>query len=169
MASTTTDIATALASLRDEIKALRKDLRKVKQHIEDPSGEKAKARSLNNGFRKPQNVSPELKAFLSMGPEDRISRADVTKRINEYVTAKGLKKGQHILLDDQLRSLLNPPEDVQLTFLNIQRYINPHYIKEEKPETEKKPRVKKEPVAAPADEAPKEKKVRPKVAKAPTV
>jgi upstream activation factor subunit UAF30 len=131
MASTTnTDIATALASLRDEIKALRKDLRKVKQHIEDPSGEKAKARSLNNGFRKPQNVSPELKAFLSMGPEDRISRADVTKRINEYVTAKGLKKGQHILLDDQLRSLLNPPEDVQLTFLNIQRYINPHYIKE---------------------------------------
>jgi upstream activation factor subunit UAF30 len=131
MASTTnTDIATALASLRDEIKALRKDLRKVKQHIEDPSGEKAKARSLNNGFRKPQNVSPELKAFLSMGPEDRISRADVTKRINEYVTAKGLKKGQHILLDDQLRALLNPPEDVQLTFLNIQRYINPHYIKE---------------------------------------
>jgi len=132
MASTTntTDIATALASLRDEIKALRKDLRKVKQHIEDPSGEKAKARSLNNGFRKPQNVSPELKAFLSMGPEDRISRADVTKRINEYVTAAGLKKGQHILLDDQLRSLLNPPEDVQLTFLNIQRYINPHYIKE---------------------------------------
>jgi upstream activation factor subunit UAF30 len=130
MASTTTDIATALASLRDEIKALRKDLRKVKQHIEDPSGEKAKARSLNNGFRKPQNVSPELKAFLSMGPEDRISRADVTKRINEYVTAKGLKKGQHILLDDKLRSLLNPPEDVQLTFLNIQRYINPHYIKE---------------------------------------
>jgi upstream activation factor subunit UAF30 len=131
MASTNnTDIATALASLRDEIKALRKDLRKVKQHIEDPSGEKAKARSLNNGFRKPQNVSPELKAFLSMGPEDRISRADVTKRINEYVTAAGLKKGQHILLDDQLRSLLNPPEDVQLTFLNIQRYINPHYIKE---------------------------------------
>ena len=127
--ASTTDIATALASLRDEIKALRKDLRKVKQHIEDPSGEKAKARSLNNGFRKPQNVSPELKAFLSMGPEDRISRADVTKRINEYVTAKGLKKGQHILLDDQLRSLLNPP-DVQLTFLNIQRYINPHYIKE---------------------------------------
>jgi upstream activation factor subunit UAF30 len=130
MASTTPDVATALASLRDEIKALRKDLRKVKQHIEDPSGEKAKARSLNNGFRKPQNVSPELKAFLSMGPEDRISRADVTKRINEYVTAAGLKKGQHILLDDQLRSLLNPPEDVQLTFLNIQRYINPHYIKE---------------------------------------
>lgn len=130
MATDNNNVLEALEALRAEIKSLRKDFRKVKQHIEDPTGEKAKARSQNNGFRKPQKVSAELKAFLGLGAEDMISRADVTKRMNEYVTAKGLKQGQNINLDDSLRALLNPPADVQLTFLNIQRYINPHYIKE---------------------------------------
>jgi hypothetical protein len=54
------------------------------------------------------------------------------------------------------------PEGVQVTFLNIQKYINPHYIKE--PAAEKKPKVEK-PKAVATDEAPKEKKSRPKVAK----
>jgi len=48
---------------------------------------------------------------------------------------------------------------VQITFLNIQKYINPHYIKEVKPVVEKKPKVET------ATDAPKEKKMRPKVAK----
>jgi upstream activation factor subunit UAF30 len=113
-----------------ELKSLRKDVRKIRQHIEDPNGEKAQLRSQNNGFRKPQVVSPELRAFLKLGPEDKISRADVTKKINEYVTANGLKQGQNLTMDDSLRSLLNPPADVQVTFLNIQKYINPHYVKE---------------------------------------
>jgi upstream activation factor subunit UAF30 len=134
-----------------ELKALRKDIRKIRQHIEDPLGEKAKARSQNNGFRKPQVVSDELRAFLNLGPEDRISRADVTRRINEYVTEKGLKNGQNLTMDAALKSLLAPPDDVQVTFLNIQKYINRHYIKEvveaapveAAPVEKKKPTLKK--------------------------
>lgn len=134
-----------------ELKALRKDVRKIRQHIEDPLGEKAKQRSLNNGFRKPLAISDELRSFLNLGPEDRISRADVTRKLNEYVTEKGLKNGQNLTLDDSLKSLLSPPEDVQVTFLNIQKYINRHYIKDvhEVPVTEvseapkKKPTLKK--------------------------
>lgn len=134
-----------------ELKALRKDIRKIRQHIEDPLGEKAKARSQNNGFRKPQVVSDELRCFLNMGPEDRISRADVTRKINEYVTDKGLKNGQNLTMDAPLKSLLAPPDDVQVTFLNIQKYINRHYIKEAveaapveaAPVEKKKPTLKK--------------------------
>ena len=130
-----------------ELKALRKDIRKIRQHIEDPLGEKAKARSQNNGFRKPQVVSEELRVFLNLGPEDRISRADVTRKINEYVTEKGLKNGQNLTMDAALKSLLAPPDDVQVTFLNIQKYINRHYIKEvaEVPVAEAPPVEKKKP------------------------
>jgi len=129
-----------------ELKALRKDIRKIRQHIEDPLGEKAKARSQNNGFRKPQVVSDELRSFLTLGPEDRISRADVTRRINEYVTEKGLKNGQNLTMDAALKSLLAPPDDVQVTFLNIQKYINRHYIKEVvEPAAEAAPVEKKKP------------------------
>jgi len=165
--ATTTPVT--LDSIAKEIKALRKDIRKIRQHIEDPSGEKAAVRAQNNGFNKLQDVTPKLRAFLGLGEADKISRSQVTRKVNEYVEAKGLKAGQNITLDAAMKDLLQVPEGIQVTFLNIQKYINPHYIKEEKPETEKKPRAKKEPVTAPVDEAPKEKKVRPKVAKAPAV
>ena len=148
-----------LETLDKELKAIRKDLRKIKAHIEDPLGEKAKARSENNGFKKPLKVSPELHSFLKLGPDERISRADVTKKVNLYLEEHKLKNGQLITLDDTLKGLLNPPADTQITFLNIQKYINPHYVKEVKPETEKKPRVAK------AEAPPTEKKSRPKVEK----
>ena len=59
-----------LDDLMKEMKALRKDMRKIRAHIEDPTGEKSKARAVNNGFNKPLDVTPELRAFLrrSLGP-----------------------------------------------------------------------------------------------------
>jgi chromatin remodeling complex protein RSC6 len=148
-----------LEFLAKELKALRKDVRKIRQHFEDPTGEKQAARAQNNGFNKPLGVSDKLRAFLKLGPDEKISRSQVTRRVNEYVEMKGLKSGQNISLDDILKDLLQVPEGIQVTFLNIQKYINPHYTKEPKPEKPKK---------APADPAapPKEKKARPKVAKA---
>ena len=118
-----------LQALQAEIKALRKDLRKVKALLEDPTGEKSKARASNNGFNKPLDVSDKLRAFLKLAPGEQISRSQVTKRVNEYVTTHGLKAGQVINMDAALKDLLNPPEGTNVTFLNIQKYINHHYIK----------------------------------------
>jgi chromatin remodeling complex protein RSC6 len=84
--------------------------------------------------------------------------------MNEYVTEKGLKNGQNINLDASLKSLLDPPADVQVTFLNIQKYINKHYIKVEKdaeaPKTPKTPKAKEAPETkeAPAAKRPTVKK-----------
>lgn len=167
-----TPIPATLDAVIKELKALRKDIRKVRQHLEDPDGKKAEARAANNGFNKPQKVSDKMRAFLKLGADEMISRAQVTTRINQYITEKGLKSGQQISLDAALKDLLVVPEGTQVTFLNIQKYINPHYVKEPKPEGEKKPRAKKAdaPAAleATASAAPTEKKSRPKVAKAPT-
>ncbi len=152
---------TTLDDVLKELKALRKDMRKIKAHIEDPTGEKTKARTVNNGFNKPLGVSDKLRAFLGLAADEKISRSQVTTRINAYVTEKGLKAGQNITLDATLQDLLQPPAGTQVTFLNIQKYINPHYVKEPKPETEKKAKAPADPNAPP-----KEKKARPKVAKA---
>jgi chromatin remodeling complex protein RSC6 len=72
-----------------------------------------------------------------------------------------------IILDEKLIDLLQPPEGVQVTFLNIQKYLSPHYVKVEKPAKEKKEK-EPAPVAAAAEpaaaEAPKKrvvKKVKP--------
>jgi chromatin remodeling complex protein RSC6 len=166
--ATIESLSVALEALAKEQRALRKDVRKIRQHLEDPNGEKQAARAQNNGFNKPLGVSDKLRAFLNLAADEKISRSQVTRKMNEYVEAKGLKAGQNISLDETMKDLLQVPEGVQVTFLNIQKYINPHYVKEPKPEGEKKPRAKKAETAAPTDPAapPKEKKVRPKVAKA---
>jgi upstream activation factor subunit UAF30 len=146
-----------LDALMKEMKAVRKEIRKIRQHIEDPTGEKQEARTKNNGFNKPQNVTEALRVFLNLAEGEMISRSQVSNHMNKYFEANNLKAGQKISMDDKLKPLLEVPEGVQLTFLNLQHYLSKHYIKEE---TEKKPRAKKEPEAPP-----KEKKVRPKVVK----
>lgn len=147
--------AELLKSLFDEVKLLRKDIRKLKNLIEDPQGEKAKARSSKNGFNKPLDVSEELRKFLKMAAGEQISRSQVTKKVNEYVTEKGLKQGQNINMDAALKSLLDPPEGTQVTFLNIQKYINKHYVKKDAPA----------PAAGPSNPEP----AKPAAAKRPTV
>jgi len=154
------DTTITLQTIFDEIKLLRKDLRKVKNLIEDPQGEKAKARSTSNGFNKPLDISEELRKFLKLAAGEQISRSQVTKKVNEYVTEKGLKQGQNINLDAALKAILDPPADVQVTFLNIQKYINKHYIKAEKPVKEK---------ATPAAAAATAETPKPAAAKRPTV
>ena len=127
-------IQTEIAALRNDIKNLTKLIRKVKNTQEDPDGEKAKARAANNGFNRKQDVTPKLREFLGLPADELISRSEVTKFINKYITDKGLKhpdNGRQIILDDKLRDLLAPPADVQVTYLNLQKYLSPHYVKAE--------------------------------------
>jgi chromatin remodeling complex protein RSC6 len=128
-------IQTEIAALRNDVKNLTKLVRKVKNTQEDPDGEKAKARAENNGFNRKQEITPKLREFLALPEGDLISRSEVTKFVNKYITEKGLKhpeNGRQIILDDKLRELLAPPADVVVTYLNLQKYLSPHYIKKEK-------------------------------------
>jgi SWIB/MDM2 domain len=151
-----------------ELKGLRKDVRKIRQFIGDPTGEKSAERAKNNGFNKPQKVTADLQSFLGLADGELVSRATVTKAVNKYAADHNLKQGQLINLDDKLRALLKPQDEGPITFLNLQRFLNPHYITEPKPPKETKPKAP--PKETPKEETkekepPKEKKVRPKVAK----
>lgn len=125
-------ITTELSALRNELKSLTKIVRKIRSFQEDPTGEKAKARAVNNGFNRALEISPKLRDFLSLSDDETVSRSEVTRRINKYITENELKhpeNGRMIILDEKLVDLLSPPEGVQVTFLNIQRYLSPHYVK----------------------------------------
>jgi chromatin remodeling complex protein RSC6 len=115
--------------MRTELKAMHKLLRKIKARQDDPNGEKAKARVANNGFNRKQDISDELRAFMGLSAGEQASRSEVTKFVTKYINEKGLKhpeNGRQLVLDDTLRSLLKPPADVQITYLNLQKYISPH-------------------------------------------
>ncbi|MAT63918.1 MAG: hypothetical protein CL881_09000 [Dehalococcoidia bacterium] len=128
-------IQTELAALRSDIKSLSKIVRKIKAKQDDPNGEKSANRAKNNGFNREQKISDKLRVFLELPEGATVSRSTVTKAINKYVKDKGLKhpdNGRVLVLDQKLRDLLEPPADVQITFLNLQKYLSPHYTKIEK-------------------------------------
>ena len=155
-----TQLIADVAEIKSSIKSLAKLIRKLRTSQDDPDGEKAKTRASNNGFNRPLEVSPKLRTFLTLGEDELISRSEVTRRINAYVTANNLKhpdNGRVIILDDKLTDLLEPPAGLQITFLNIQKYLSPHYVK---------PAKAAAPVETPAPEPVKAKK-EVKVAKKP--
>ena len=121
-----------IQQLQKDIKSLTKLVRKVYNHLQDPTGEKAKARASNNGFNRKQEVTPKLREFLGLPEGELVSRSEVTKFINKYITENNLKhpeNGRQLVLDDKLKDLLQPPADVVVTYLNLQKYLSPHYVK----------------------------------------
>jgi chromatin remodeling complex protein RSC6 len=58
-----------------------------------------------------------------------MSRSEVTKAVNNYVKEKGLKNKHDIKPDAALKKLLAIGDGDNLTYFNLQRYLNRHYIK----------------------------------------
>ena len=130
--ATIESLSADIASLRSDVKSLAKLIRKVRNHQEDPTGEKAKSRTRNNGFNRKMEVTDTLKEFLGLDASGTVSRSDVTRRVNKYIKENDLKhpdNGRVIVMDEKLTKLLSPPEGEQITFLNMQKYISPHYLK----------------------------------------
>ena len=134
--ATLDQIYSLLLATQKDLKNLAKQVRKVNSRFDDPDGTKAKERAKNNGFNRPQRITQELATFLEVPPDEMLSRSAVTRRVNVYIRAKNLKhpdNGRVIMVenDETLKNLLKVPADEQLTYLNIQKYLSPHYIKED--------------------------------------
>lgn len=130
----TESILAEITAIRNDIKSLAKIVRKIRSTQEDPTGEKSANRAKNNGFNREQQISDELRAFLGLPDGQLVSRSQVTRAVNKYVKDNGLKhpdNGRVLILDQKLKDLLKPPKDVEITYLNLQKYLSPHYVKVE--------------------------------------
>lgn len=82
-------------------------------------------------FEIPTNISPQLCAFLGRPAGSQESRSNVSRLVSEYIKAHNLKveKSHAINADAKLRGLLGLKEGDALTYFNLQKYLNPHYLK----------------------------------------
>ena len=110
-----------------EIKDARKRRRRVK--VEGEEGAKPRGPSI---FEIPTKVTEELCVFLGKPKGTLISRSNVTREINNYVKEKNLKNKHDIKPDAALKKLLRLTDADNLTYFNLQRYLNTHYVKEPK-------------------------------------
>lgn len=122
-----------LDEIMSELKSVHREIRKIRQKLDDPDGTKAKARSENSTFKRPMTVSEKLQAFLKIGADEQVSRADVSKRVNQYIKDNNLKNGAVIVPDAALQDVLQVPQDAlaTLTSLRLTKYLSPHFIKAE--------------------------------------
>jgi upstream activation factor subunit UAF30 len=96
--------------------------------------EKGKCNSARSGFCKPTYISNELALFLGKSIGTEMSRVDVSKEINNYIVKNNLRdkfNGRKINCDAKLRNLLRLNPTDELTYFNIQKFLNPHFKKVE--------------------------------------
>jgi len=91
-------------------------------------GEEAKPARISI-FQIPTNISPALCAFMGRPAGSQESRSNVTKFITTYVKEKNLKDKHDIKGDAALLKLLNLKAEDKLTYFNLQKYLNVHYLK----------------------------------------
>lgn len=99
--------------------------RRRKAPVEGEEGKPARV----SIFQIPTDISPALCAFMGRAAGSQESRSNVTKFITTYVKEKNLKNKHDITADAALLKLLNLTKEDKLTYFNLQKYLNVHYLK----------------------------------------
>ena len=127
LAGLVSDVKKLDKRVHKELKDARKRRRRSKPE-EGVEGAEAKPR-VPSIFERPVQVTEELCAFLAKPKGTLMSRSEVTKGVNCYVKEKNLKNKHDITPDASLKKLLQIADGDSLTYFNLQRYLNRHYIK----------------------------------------
>jgi chromatin remodeling complex protein RSC6 len=125
-----------LNTLQQQVKTLEKGVAKelkTKQKAEKSTIVKPK--KAPSGFAKPTKVTKELCEFMDKPEGTEIARTEVTKVLVNYIKTNKLQEQtvdskNKIVPDDKLKNLLGlkMEETADLTFFNIQKYMNKHFI-----------------------------------------
>lgn len=103
--------------------------RRRKAPVEGEEGKPARV----SIFQVPTDISPALCAFMGRPAGSQESRSNVTKFITTYVKEKNLKNKHDITADAALLKLLNLTKEDKLTYFNLQKFLNVHYLKKSTP------------------------------------
>jgi chromatin remodeling complex protein RSC6 len=85
-----------------------------------------------SGFATPTKISDDLCMFMNKPVQSEAARTEVTKYIISYIKENNLQSEQNkkiIKPDSALKTLLKPKKKDEITFFNIQRYMNKHFLK----------------------------------------
>ena len=129
-----TGFRTQFMSVQQQLRALEKNVAKELKSFRKEA-EKKKLKSVNrkpSGFAKPSHISAELAAFMQIDANKMVARTEVTQFIIKYISDNNLQNAANrkiILPDAVLQELLSVEEADVLTYFNLQRYMNRHFVK----------------------------------------
>jgi len=123
---------THISSMQQRIKELEKNVKKqVKNLKKNINKNKSKAPRKPSGFAKPSQVTKELCEFMNKNEGSELARTEVTRALVSYIKENNLQNKQNskiIQADEKLKCLLELGDNDELTYFNLQKYMNKHFI-----------------------------------------
>jgi chromatin remodeling complex protein RSC6 len=134
------DVLSTLSNFRSQITMLQNQIRSlektVKKNMKTLQREAKKNRNKGNrkpsGFAVPTPISNELCDFMKRPRGSKVARTEVTQYIIRYIKEHDLQYQENrkiIKPNKALRSLLASKAKDEVTYFNIQRYMNRHFEK----------------------------------------
>ena len=134
------DVLSTLSNFRSQITMLQNQIRSlektVKKNMKTLQREAKKNRNKGNrkpsGFAVPTAISNELCDFMKRPRGSKVARTEVTQYIIRYIKEHDLQyqlNRKIIKPNKALRSLLASKAKDEVTYFNIQRYMNRHFEK----------------------------------------
>ena len=121
--------------LSSQIKTLERNVRKNIKRLEKESKKnKNKGNRKASGFAVPTKISKDLCKFMGVTEGTQLARTEVTKYIIQYIKDNNLpdKSNKKIINpNNKLKSLLKIDKGDEITYFNLQKYMNKHFITKE--------------------------------------
>lgn len=123
-----------LTGLQNQIKSVERITnKKIKQLERENSKNKNKGNKQPSGFANPSKISKELCNFMELPDGSERARTEVTKYIIKYIKDNELQDKENAKIikpNNKLQTLLEVKKNEDpLTYFNIQRYMNKHFLK----------------------------------------
>jgi chromatin remodeling complex protein RSC6 len=121
-------------TLQQQIRQLEKNIKKEMKGLKKVAEKnKNKGNKKPSGFANPTKVTKELCEFMNKQEGTQIARTEVTRALISYIKANNLQNKLNkkiILPDEKLQFLLGINQEQELTYFNLQKYMNKHFISE---------------------------------------
>jgi len=126
----------SITALQTQIRGLEKAVRKEMKGLrKEASKNRAKGNRKPSGFAKPSLVTPELCKFMGKDEGTEIARTEVTQYLIQYIKDNELQFAENkkiIVPDATLKALLDVKDGDEVTYFNLQRLMNKHFVKKDK-------------------------------------
>jgi len=134
------DILGTLSTFRSQITLLQNQVRgleksynkKLKSMEKEVKKNKSKGNRKPSGFAVPSKITNELCDFMKLDHGTAVARTEVTQYIINYIKQNELqwKENRKIIKPDKaLTSLLSVEDKDEVTYFNLQKYMNRHFKK----------------------------------------
>ena len=130
---TLTQFKIQITALSTQLRTLEKTVKKeMKHHKKDVIKKQTNGSRKPSGFAEASPISDDLCDFLGKTHGSQYARTEVTKFMCNYIKQNSLTNNENkrvIKPDNKLKTLLGTDDDTLVTYFNLQRFMNRHFIK----------------------------------------